>query len=111
MQLINDGKVISTLDLFEKEYVLLVGSDGHEWQKAANQLAQTLSLPIKSYRIAADGDLSDPENRWHTIYEITAEGAVLVRPDGHVAWRSQIMIDSPIDILTEVLRIKELDKL
>ena len=104
MQLIKDGKAISTLDLFESEYVLLVGPDGHEWQKAANQLAQALSLPIKSYRIASDGDLSDPENSWHTIYEITATGAVLIRPDGHVAWRSKEMIDSPVDGLIEVFR-------
>jgi putative polyketide hydroxylase len=81
---------------------LLVGSDGHEWQKVANELTQTSSLPIKSYRIAADGDLSDPENNWHTIYEITSEGAVLVRPDGHVAWRSQAMSDSLLNSLTEL---------
>jgi len=102
MQLIKEGKTIATLDLFEREYVLLVGSEGHEWQQAANQLAQTLSWPIKSYRIAADGDLSDPENHWCKIYEITATGAVLVRPDGHVAWRSKKIIANPIHKLTEI---------
>ncbi len=29
VQLIKDGKIISTLDLFEKEYVLLIGSEGY----------------------------------------------------------------------------------
>lgn len=103
VQLIKDGKTISTLDLFEKEYVLLVGSDGNAWQVAANQLAKTLSLPLKSYRVANDVDLSDPENVWHTAYEITTTGAVLVRPDGHVAWRSKEMVPNPEYVLNNVL--------
>ena len=105
VQLIKDGKAISTLDLFEKEYVLLVGSDGGAWQIAANELAIALSLPFKSYSVATDGDLSDSENVWHTAYEVTPAGAVLVRPDGHVAWRSKEMVDNPIDKLTEVFHI------
>ncbi len=102
VQLIKDGKVISTLDLFEKEYILLVGSDGQEWQKAINQLAATLLLPIKSYRVANDGDLIDSKNIWHEIYETSLTGAVLVRPDGHVAWRSYSMVDNPRDALGEI---------
>ena len=57
VQLIKKGKTISTLDLFEKNYVLLVGSDGHAWQVVSNELSQILSLPLKSYRVAGDGDL------------------------------------------------------
>ena len=100
VKLIKDGKSISTLDLFENEYVLLAGSDGRKWQLAANQLA----LPIKCYRIAADGDLTDPDNNWQKVYEITEAGAVLVRPDGHVAWRSKEAVDNPEKILTEILK-------
>jgi putative polyketide hydroxylase len=108
VQLIKDGKAISTLDLFEKDYVLLVGSDGQKWQTVANELALTQSLPLKNYRIGADGDLSDTENVWHKIYEITATGAVLVRPDGHVAWRSKAMVDDPKDVLCDVFNSKKL---
>lgn len=103
VQLIKDNKTISTLDLFEKNYVLLVGSDADAWQVAAHELAQKQSIPLISYRIANDGDLSDPENNWHKIYEITATGAVLVRPDGHVAWRSISMVDNPKDTLSKIL--------
>jgi hypothetical protein len=101
VRLIKDGKAISTLDLFEKAYVLLVGSDGYQWQTAANELAAT--LPLKNYRIAHNGDLIDPENVWHELYEITTTGAVLVRPDGHVAWRSKEIIDNPKNILRNFL--------
>ncbi|MBA3662355.1 MAG: FAD-dependent monooxygenase [Gammaproteobacteria bacterium] len=92
VQLIKDGKNISTLDLFEKVFVLLIGSDGEAWRIAANQLVKTLAFPLVIYKVAPTGDLIDPENIWHDIYCISTKGAVLVRPDGHVAWRSQSMI-------------------
>jgi putative polyketide hydroxylase len=101
VKLIKDDKTISTLDLFEKNYVLLVGSDGHAWQTEANELAVTQSLPLKNYRIGADGDLIDSKNMWHKTYEITATGAVLVRPDGHVAWRSKAMVNDPKNSLSK----------
>jgi putative polyketide hydroxylase len=104
VKLINNGTTISTLDLFEKEYVLLVGSEGHEWQRAVNELRQELSFTIKSYRIADDGDFSDPQDVWHNVYEITTTGAVLVRPDGHVAWRSKVIIDNPVEKLKECFK-------
>lgn len=105
VKLIKDKETISTFDLFEKEYVLLVGSDGYAWQTAANEIALKMSLPLKNYRVATDGDLIDPENVWHNIYEITITGAVLVRPDGHVAWRSKEMISNPLEQLTKVFSI------
>jgi len=104
VKLIKEKRNISTLDLFEKTYVLFVGSDGYAWQVAANQLTQSLSLPLVSYKVANDGDLLDPDNTWHTTYEITITGAVLVRPDGHVAWRSKEMVENPKEILSHVFR-------
>ncbi len=102
LKLIKDGKNISTLDLFEKAYVLLIGSEGQIWQAAAQELVLTKSLPLKAYRIAKDGDLLDPENLWHEIYEISSTGAVLVRPDGHVAWRSKARVDRPVETLVQI---------
>jgi putative polyketide hydroxylase len=106
VKLIKDKETISTFDLFEKEYVLLVGSDGYAWQTAAKEIALKMSLPLKNYRVATDGDLIDAENVWHNIYEITITGAVLVRPDGHVAWRSKEMITNPLEQLTKVFSIE-----
>lgn len=45
------------------------------------------------------GDLIDSENTWQDIYGIKSNGAVLVRPDGHVAWRSISMVDEPLPVL------------
>ena len=44
----------------------------------------------------------DPEDRWHALYGV-ADGAVLVRPDGHVAWRSAGAVDDPAATLRAVL--------
>jgi hypothetical protein len=45
--------------------------------------------PLVAHAIGAGGPLTDPDDTWQDAYEICDEGAVLVRPDGHVAWRSR----------------------
>lgn len=95
MNLIKNGKMISTLELFERDFVLLMGSAGEPWQIAAQQLGESLPFSIIVYKVAPDGDLIDPDNTWHDIYDVSQSGAVLVRPDGHVAWRCQSMVENP----------------
>ena len=95
VELITDDKIISTLDLFEKNLVLLIGAEGEAWREAVSQLPQALSSLLTAYRIADNGDLIDHNNLWCNAYGITKSGAVIVRPDGHVAWRSKLMIDNP----------------
>ncbi|GHO78609.1 FAD-binding monooxygenase [Ktedonobacter sp. SOSP1-85] len=83
------GQAISTLDFCGTGFVLLAGPEGHKWHEAAQQVAQDLHLDIQAYRIGADGDLLDPENRWPALAGISPSGALLVRPDGYIAWRAQ----------------------
>ena len=49
-------------------------------------------------------ELQDPQNVFFERYGIAKEGAVLVRPDGHVAWRSTGDADDAQRSLSEVLR-------
>lgn len=105
IHLIKNGKQISTLDLFEKDFVLLIGSDGESWRLAANQLTETLLFPLIIYKVGRDGDLIDPENNWHDIYNIQTNGAVLVRPDGHVAWRSKSIVEDAKNELAKCLEV------
>jgi len=64
----------STIDLFDRDIVLLTGPDSAAWRTA---LAQT---PVISYVLSGD--------TWRDVYGIRKDAAVLVRPDGIVAWRS-----------------------
>ncbi len=81
------GEQISTLDLFGREWVLLLGSDGHAWQEAAQRAAERLSLSLNIYRIGSD--LVDVNGSFYAAYGITPASAVLVRPDSFIAWRSE----------------------
>jgi tetracenomycin A2 monooxygenase-dioxygenase len=81
------GRRISTLDLFGRNFVLLTGQDGAAWQEAASSVSQSTGLPLDVYSIGPSGELSDPNENWLFIYGITPAGAVLVRPDGFVAGR------------------------
>ncbi|CAM5510638.1 FAD-dependent oxidoreductase [Streptomyces canus] len=86
------GERISTLDLYETSFVLLSAADDPSgWHEAAVRLAEETSAPLISYRVG-DGPGAEltPEGDadWSAVHGTTPEGAVLVRPDGFVAWRS-----------------------
>lgn len=90
----HQGQRISTLDLFGTDFVLLAASNGAAWCEAARLLAPHLKIKLTSYRVGPAGDLLDPENRWQAKAGISATGALLVRPDGIVAWRAQEQSDN-----------------
>jgi putative polyketide hydroxylase len=79
---------ISTLDLFGPHFTLLAGRDGAAWQRAAETVAPAWP-PLVAHVIGVDGEVSDPDGNWHAAYGIDTDGAVLVRPDGYVAWRGR----------------------
>jgi putative polyketide hydroxylase len=85
------GERLSTIDLFGRGFVLLTGAAGAAWVDAAKSLP---GIAIDAYRIG-DGDLTDPDGRWPDAYGGTNAGAVLVRPDGFVAWRAARAVDDP----------------
>src|SRR6266700_3632127 len=97
-----EGQRISTLDLLDGRFVLLTGPDGTAWGEAAPRMAASLGIELATYRISSDGDLLDLENQWQTKMGVSAEGVVLVRPDGFVAWRSNILPTNPVQQLERV---------
>jgi len=98
-----NNKRISSLDLFGKGFVLLVGEAGTSWLTAAREVGARLQLPLTAYRIGSTGELIDIENRFHSFYRITPAGAVLVRADGFVAWKAQGNETLPAHILEQAL--------
>jgi putative polyketide hydroxylase len=97
------GQRISTLDLLDGRFVLLAGPDGASWQKAASGAAAALGIGLAAYRIGSDGVLRDLENAWQAKMGVAPEGAVLVRPDGFVAWRASTHETDPESRLMQVL--------
>ncbi|WP_369179284.1 FAD-dependent oxidoreductase [Streptomyces mutabilis] len=100
---------VSTLDLYEDSLVLL--SDAARptgWHEAATRLAADLRVPLKSYRVGGipEADLvqEDDGTDWARAHGVTRGGAVLVRPDGFVAWRSPGPAPHPESMLRQVVR-------
>jgi putative polyketide hydroxylase len=92
---------ISTIDLFGPHFVLLAGGGG-AWRRAAQAIGPSWP-PLFVYTVGKDGDLGDPDGSWHEAYGVDADGAVLVRPDGHVAWRSRSGASRSLEVLRTVL--------
>jgi putative polyketide hydroxylase len=76
-----DGRPVSTLDLFDGRLTLLTGPRAEGWRAAAGVLA-AYGAPIGA--LSAGSDLGD-DGGLARRYGLGDEGAVLVRPDGHCA--------------------------
>ncbi|MFC5954584.1 FAD-dependent oxidoreductase [Streptomyces pratens] len=102
-----DGVRISTLDLYERSLVLLTGESGDAaWHTAAAQAAQHLRVPLDAYRIGTGpaADLTPDDGvDWAQAHGVTGDGAVLVRPDGFVAWRSEGAVADPARALRKAV--------
>jgi 2-polyprenyl-6-methoxyphenol hydroxylase-like FAD-dependent oxidoreductase len=92
---------ISSIDLFGPRFVLMAGAQGETWTRAAQGIAVAWP-PLIAHVIGKDGEISDPDGNWHSAYGIEPDGAVLVRPDGYVAWRSRSGVANPDASLREV---------
>ncbi len=97
------GQRLSTLDLLDGRFILFAGPAGIPWQQAATEVAGSLGIKLATYCVGADGGLLDLENAWQTKMGVSAEGALLVRPDGFVAWRTDTLPTSPEASLKQVL--------
>ena len=101
------GARVSTLDLYERSLVVLTGPRGAGWYAAAGRAAGRLGVPLDRYRVGTgeDADLvTEADADWATAHGTGADGAVLVRPDGFVAWRAKDASADPEGEFTEVLR-------
>lgn len=96
------GQLLSTHDLAGRSggFVLLTGPGGAGWCAAAEEAAEKFGVPLTVARIGAGCDYRDPGGAWAKVRGISDAGAVLVRPDNHVAWRCQDAAELPGEILT-----------
>ena len=77
---------------------MLSGPEGQAWCDAARAIDR--SPKVKSYRVVADGELAPEHVEFCALYGISPAGAVLVRPDGHVAFRaSEVAVDPTLTLV------------
>lgn len=100
-----DRASLSTHDLLPVGgFLLIAGENGGAWVAAAQLLAAQTGICIKACRIGAgEGAIADPSGAWTEVRETDADGAVLVRPDGHVGWRARSADSDPLARLGEAL--------
>ncbi|MGD9591161.1 MAG: FAD-dependent oxidoreductase [Candidatus Berkiella sp.] len=80
---------VSIFDVCGKGYfTVLTGIGGNCWAQAANALSVATGLVVKVVTIGPGCDYEDPFGEWAIAREILDSGCILVRPDMHVAWRS-----------------------
>lgn len=82
---------------------LLAGSGGATWVAAAQGTAKRLGVRVDAHAIGARGGWMDTDGSFGQRYGIEATGAVLVRPDGHVAFRAQRPAADPTRELSDAL--------
>jgi putative polyketide hydroxylase len=118
MWLEREGQKISTLDLFDRNFALLAGHEAEGWCHSARAASQRLGVAIDVHRVAVSGTgtpesgtgnpagapasahsqesqppslqkVIDPSATFCETFGLSPTGAVLVRPDGFVAWRAK----------------------
>jgi 2,4-dichlorophenol 6-monooxygenase len=97
----------STLDVVGRgRFVLLTGQGGECWHDAAHETLRLTGTEVTVRSIGTPQGLRDPYGQWERQREVDADGCVLVRPDGHVAWRAQTAESAPElpKVLADILR-------
>ena len=85
-----DGKILSTHDFVRDKpvFALITDNEGAAWVSSTQQTAKALGIDIYTAQIGPGCPYRDYDDRWNTLKGIQPGGAVLVRPDNLVAWRS-----------------------
>jgi len=90
------GIRVSNHDLAGKgRFALFTGIGGDAWAEAAELVTAQTGVEIAAYVIGPGREVLDTYDDWARAREVEENGAVLVRPDGHVAWRSHALADDP----------------
>ena len=90
------GKLFSTHDLVGQtgDFLLITDRDGGAWVESAKQAAKSKGVGLRIAQITGpfngvrEGEYVDPEGRWEFVKGFNSGGAILVRPDNIVGWRS-----------------------
>ncbi len=102
-----DGTPISTKDLCGKgKFSILTGLGGEGWKDAAQAVKEQLGVEIDVHLIGPGLELEDHYGDFAKIRETTDSGALLVRPDFHVAFRADaISASATVDLVNAMSQV------
>lgn len=84
-------------------FTLLTGIRGAAWREAAEKVTATYGVPVRVAVIGRGGDYEDSYFDYAAIRGVADDGAILVRPDHMIAWRSATAGADPTAALEEVM--------
>jgi putative polyketide hydroxylase len=88
-----DGRRVSMLDLYGDRLVLVISPGNDAWRRAADELAGH-GFPLTIAQLGHG--LVDTTGAAARAYGLDDSTAVLVRPDGHIAWRAAALPALPL---------------
>ena len=92
----HERKQVSTIDLAgHGKFSVFVGIGGAPWIKAAEDVAGEFGIDINVYQVGLRCEYDDVVGEWEDAREVGDQGAILVRPDRYVAWRSMGLAAEP----------------
>ena len=95
----SDSK-FSTHDLAPMtRFTLLTGITGEPWVTAAERVSAALDVPLRTVVIGPGREYTDLYFDWSRLREVQEDGAILVRPDKHIGWRSRSLPQDPEQLL------------
>lgn len=101
----HERQQVSTLDLTgHGGFTLLTGPGGEPWVEAAAAVADSLGVPLTGHVIGPVSDHLDVLGTWARLRGTGETGALLVRPDHHIAWRADRLTDDPTTDLEQAVR-------
>lgn len=97
----------STLDTAPyNTWTVITGATGGKWADAAKAASSKLGVKVKTVVIGPARDVEDLYYDWARLREVDEDGAILVRPDKHIAWRSKSMPkDAESDLTTALAKV------
>jgi len=101
------GQMVSTHDLIPMGGLLVLSDaeGGGAWSSAADTLSSELGVRLANVRVGPDGDAQDLDGTWATVREVDSDGVVVVRPDGHVGYRSVSHAGDPLAALRHAANV------
>jgi len=95
----DNGKTMSSLDLVKQNFVLFTADPGSPWLQAA----KGQKIPVDAFALNSESAYRCQDQAARKTWKLAEGEAMLVRPDGIIAWRSGVVSESHAQALSQAL--------